>query len=152
MTPEEFHETVLPAILSAWDEQCFCASPGFQKLVSFDFRDYGIGPTGLADSEILIQSIIRDRFKQQERRSEHEISTQVHLCPQCKASCTERYEEYSINMYQSSVTYDRHPNRSATGLYLVGFYGFRQREFALVHDFQRAATVEQFVREVTVAV
>ncbi len=66
MTPDEFRQAVLPQVVAAWDDHCFCTCPGFQKLVSFNFRDYGIGPTGLADSEILIDELIRQRFTRQQ--------------------------------------------------------------------------------------
>ena len=62
MTPDEFHHSILPTILTAWERGCFCHSPGFLKLVSFNFEDYGIGPMAVVDSEILIAEIIGRRF------------------------------------------------------------------------------------------
>lgn len=146
MTPDEFREAVLPRIMADWEAECLCASPGFQKLLSFDFRDYGIGPVGLADTEILIDAIVRQRFLRQDKSesSSGEVQ-QVCICPQCQATCTERYAEFSISMYQSVVTYEQ-PKLALTGLYLVGFYGFKRDEFDKVDDFQRASTTEEFLR------
>lgn len=148
MTPDEFRESLLPNIVAAWDDRCFCANPGFQKLLSFDFRDYSIGPTGLADSEILIDEIIRQRFTQRHKPdSDQGEITQAYECPQCGATCTELYAEFSISMYQSTVTFDLNPVLAAEGLYLVGFYGFKGSEFAKINDFRPASSTEDFIRQ-----
>ena len=148
MTPEEFRQNVLPGIVTAWDKQCFCAAPGFQKLLSFDFRNYGIAPTGLADTEILINALIRQRFTPQD---EPEKGTgeraQDYLCPQCQARCTEVYSEFSIHMYQTTVTYQAIPALAPVGHYLVGFYGLKQADFLKVTDFERTSSVEAFLAQ-----
>lgn len=148
MTPDEFREIVLPQIVTAWNDNCFCANPIFQKLLSFNFRDYGIGPAALADSEILIDALIRQRFTQQHEPKSHQGEiTQVYKCSQCQATCTELYAEFSISMYQSMVTYDQNPTLAPSGLYLVGFYGFKQNEFGKISDFQQASTPDDFIRQ-----
>jgi hypothetical protein len=150
MTPDEFHATVLRQLVTAWFDRCFCANPGFQKLVAFDFRDYGIAPTGLADSEIVIDTIIRQRFTRQNESDSHQGETRrVYMCPQCEATCTEWYAEFSVNMRQSSVAYDRNPQLAARGFYLVGFYGFDRDDFDRITDYQEASTAEAFMREIT---
>lgn len=152
MTPDEFRETVIPQIVTAWDDQCFCANPGFQKLLAFNFRDYDIGPTALADSEIIIDVIIRQRFTRQHEPKSHQGEiTQVYMCPQCEATCTELYAEFSISMYQSTVTYDHNPTLADKGLFLVGYYGFNQHEFGKINDYQESSAVDDFLRELKAA-
>ena len=117
MTPDEFRDRVLPRIVTAWDAHCLCQSPGFRKLLSFNFRDYGRRTIGLADAEILIQEIIRRTFiRQGEPTSDQGELAQVYLCPQCGGSCTELYAEFSVSMYHSCVTFDSgEPQRAAEG-------------------------------------
>ena len=148
MTPDEFHETVVPEVIAAWQQHCFCASPGFQKLLSFDFRDYGIGPVALADAEILIDVIIRQRFARVgEAISGPGETIQDQICPKCQRRCTVRYDEFSINMARATVVFANPLTRATNGKYLVGFYGFKQDDFAKVHDFQKVATCQEFLRE-----
>ena len=145
MTPHEFRASVLPQIVTAWGRQCFCSNPRFQKLLSFNFRHYGIGPSALADAEILIDTIIRKRFTPQHEAISHQGEiTQAYKCPQCEATCTEVFAEFSINMYQSTVTYDLNPVLASHGLYLVGFYGFDKEDFKKISDFQLASTIDDF--------
>lgn len=149
MTPDEFRQDVLPRIVASWSQTCFCANPGFRKLLSFDFRDYDIGPTGLADSEILIDELIRKRFIQtsdSESRPSHII--QAYQCPQCRATCRVMIEEFSISMYRSTVAFNGHPSRDGEGLYLVGFYGFKRDDFEMIHDFRRAESIEPFTQHI----
>ena len=151
MTPDEFRSEVLPQILTAWERGCFCPAPGFRKLVSFDFRDYAIGPVGLADSEILIDSIIRQQFTTLSQLDDSEVSeiSTTYQCPNCGATCTEIYAEFSISMYRSTVRFDGGSPAADEGLYLVGFYGFNREEFARIDDFRRTESVEEFVRFVS---
>jgi hypothetical protein len=151
MTPDEFQKHILPTILSAWDKACFCRSSGFLKLVSFNFEDYEIGPIALADSEILIQQIVRDHFTRDgEPTSDGQGTTfQAYRCPQCGARCRETYAEYSISMYRSFVLFDDVSAKAPLGIYLVGFYGFNQGDFARVHDFRLASREEEFLAAMT---
>jgi hypothetical protein len=151
MTPDEFRQRVLPQVVAAWDAGCFCRSGGFRKLVSFNFRDYGTGPLGLADAEILIGAIVREKFaRRREPTSEQGQVTHYHRCPQCGASCTELYEDFNIHMYCSYVTFeDQGPPAAGVGHYLVGFYGFGLDDFAKVTDFRRTESIEEFVGQLT---
>lgn len=150
MTPDEFHEHVLPQVVNKWDEHCFCANPSFRKLLSFNFRDYDIGPTALIDSEMLIDAIIRQRFTKKDEPTSHQGEiTLVCNCPQCEAICTELYAEFSISMHQSSVTYTDGPALAKYGLYLVGFRGFDINEMRSIPDFQQASTPDEFIRHLT---
>ncbi len=152
MTPDEFRESVLPQVISSWEKQCFCANPGFQKLLSFNFDDYGIGPVGLVDSEILIDAIIRQRFKRHdELESGSNAMAQSYTCPQCGATCTELYSEFSISMYQSTVTFHDEAALATNGLYLVGFFGFKQSEFDEIGDFLRTSSIDEFINQLRAA-
>lgn len=147
MTPDEFRQRVLPTVVAAWELACFCRSPGFLKLLSFNFEDYGVGPVGLADSEILIHEIVRGQFTREGEPTSDGMGTtqQAYRCPKCGACGTETYAEYSISMYRSFVLFDNAPKMSSTGLYLVGFYGFEQAEFSKIHDFHQARDEDEFV-------
>jgi hypothetical protein len=138
-------------MLTAWESGCFCRSPGFLKLLSFNFEDYKIGPVGLADSEILIHEIIRGRFTRDGEPSSDGMGTtqQSYLCPNCGARCRETYAEYSISMYRSFVLFENAPEMAATGVHLVGFYGFQQSDFAKIHDFRPAADDAEFITAIT---
>lgn len=149
MTPEEFRENVLPAILTAWDRACFCVSPGFQKLVSFNFEDYGIGPVGLADSQMVGLDIIHNRFTHCDDESPpSESRARLFECPQCHARCTETFEDYNIWMYRTFFTFVDDRPIAPTGLYLVGFYGFDRADFAKIDDFHEAESTAEFVRQI----
>ncbi len=144
MTPYEYNEQVLPSILEEWEKKCFCSSPGFQKIVSFNFRDYGIGPAGCADTEILIHTIIREKFtKEGDVAGEYE-TRQKYRCPQCGALCTEEYADFNINMYRSFAFYEI-SNKGDEGLYMTGFYGFDMSEVSQIHDFSQTEDIEEYL-------
>ena len=148
MTPAEFNKTVFPKVLAAWQVGCFCGSPGFRKLLCLQFQDYGICPVGLADAEILISAIIQQRFRLQgESRSGDGEALQDFQCPQCSASCRVRSSEFSISMSQTTVTFAEAAPSVATGLYLVGFYGFQQRDFERIGDFRPAADPDAYLEQ-----
>lgn len=150
MTPDDFRHTVLPDVLQAWNAECFCRNPGFLKLLSFNCEDYDIGPVALADSEILIDEIIRRRFHRVGEPSSHRgFTTQDYSCPKCQRTCKETYAECSINMYCSYVSYKRSAPVCAEGIYLVGFYGFSGADFGKIHDFRPATTKAQFISSIT---
>ena len=113
MTPEEFTNQVLPNLKESVQEGCLCSSDGFRKVVSFNFEDYRflnlgpeIAPTGLADSEILIQEFIRTRYISERSKSPSpSVTIQVFQCPVCRSKCIETYSEYSISMNRSYVKF-----------------------------------------------
>ncbi len=147
MTPDEFQKRIVPTVVAAWERKCFCRSPGFRKLASFNFEDYGIGPVALVDSEILIQEIIRGRCTRdgEPTNDGHGTTFQAYRCPRCGARCRETYAEYSISMYRSFVLFDNAPKTASSGVYLVGFYGFTQADFAKVHDFRPTSDEAEFM-------
>lgn len=151
MTPAEIRREVFPELIRAWKRRCFCASPGFQKLISFDFRDYDIiGPVGLADTEILIDEIIRERFTKAKRhQSRTSDEWPDYICPQCGAKCSVGWEDFSISMNRSVAQFDGDFPQSETGLYLVGFYGFDRSEFARIKDFRQTVDAEEYRRFIT---
>ena len=148
MTPDEFRESVLPTIKNAWQQKCLCDNMVFRKLVSFDFDDYGIGPTGLVDGEILIDEIIRKNFEKTGDVAE-EIGAiyQRFRCPQCGSECIELWREFNINMSISHVLFDNQPKRSDDAYYLVGFFGFSRDDFANISDFKRSPTSHIFLQQ-----
>ena len=152
MTPDEFQKRIVPTIIAAWERGCFCRSPGFRKLVSFNFEDYGIGPVALADSEILIQEIIRGRFTRDGEANSDGMGTssQVYRCPKCGARCTETYAEYSVSMFRSFVIFETVPEKAASGIYLVGFRGFKQADFAKIRDFRLTSDEDEFLASLPV--
>ena len=94
------HDQFISNVVAVVKKECRCSIPGFQKIVSFNFEDYGIAPTLLWDSEILIQEIIRNGFVALDEGVQHQgDSKRRYRCPSCERSCTEIYTEYSINMY-----------------------------------------------------
>lgn len=62
MTPDDFSTRVMPQIIAAWEQSCFCHSSGFLKLMSFDFRKYSVSPRALYDAEAIGYEIIERRF------------------------------------------------------------------------------------------
>ncbi|MCB9854099.1 MAG: hypothetical protein H6818_00315 [Phycisphaerales bacterium] len=150
MTPEEFRQALLPDLLEAWQRECFCASPGFRKLVSFNFEDYGIGPVGLADSQILGLEIIQNRFlKIDNAAATSPAQSRLFECPKCRARCTETYEDYNIWMYRTYFTFVNDGPIAQTGLYLVGYYGFSRSDFEKIADYQPAASAEVFLQQMS---
>ncbi len=154
MTPAEFHEHVLPELLSRWERQCFCSAPGFRKLISFNFREYGdLSPLALADAEIVIQALICERFIRIENSSPQENEqtserVQEFECPQCQARCTATFEQFNIHMERSFVTFADLRPAADEGLYLVGFFGFRADEHEKIHDFRHTMSVQEFIQAV----
>jgi hypothetical protein len=151
MTPDDFQRTVVPDVIASWERRCFCANPGFRKLLSFNFEDYNpklrepsslnwltigwlwfrtrrhIGPLALADSEILGTEIIIKRFTRLEGPPAHPRSSEhfaTYRCPRCAAICCGYSEQYSINMDRTYFLFDGAPSPAPSGVYLVGFYGY----------------------------
>ena len=146
MSPDDFRESIISHLVPAWEKKCFCAIPAFRKLISFNFADYGIGPVGLVDSEMLIHEIIRQKFeKQGDTRSVQGKSIATFTCPQCKRICTDTYEDFSISMYRSYVTFDGDAPVTTGVLYLIGFFGFDGSDFAKINDFHKALTPNAFI-------
>ena len=146
MTPDEFRHRVLPTVLASWERGCFCRTPGFLKLVSFKFEDYGVAPMAVVDSEILIAEIIGKRFPREGQLTYGVAErVQAYRCPQCNARCQATYEDYSISMYRSFVLFENAPEKASTGIYLVGLYGPNLVAFPKVHDFRLAVDEAEFL-------
>ena len=58
-----------------------------------------------------------------------------------------RSSEFSISMSQTTVTFLEALPPAATGLYLVGFYGFQQSDFERIGDFHPAAGPDAFLEQ-----
>jgi hypothetical protein len=149
MTPEKFRSLLLPHIFAAWEEHCFCSNPAFQKLLSFNFDDYGIGPATLLDAEILIEELVRKRFYQRGQATERGSDwIQTCACPKCGATCKVFYAEYSIHVQRSVVIYESQSQPAARGLYVLGFFGHvTLPELKLIRDFRAASTIEEIMNQ-----
>ncbi|MCA9254324.1 MAG: hypothetical protein KDA33_01745 [Phycisphaerales bacterium] len=150
MTPEEFRQRTFRTLVRAWNQQCFCDSPGFQKLMSFDFHKYGTNPVGLADTEILIDEIIRERFEKQgaDTGPDPAGAWPTYRCPQCGATCDLGWQDYSISMNCSTVKFHGRRKRARVGLYVIGFYGFKRSSFEPIKDFRRASSAKAYLKHV----
>jgi len=127
MTPQEFSGEVLPRVVSAWERMCFCSSPGFVKLMSFDFSRYGTTPVALYDQEALGDEIITKRFTRiTEPVPDPRSGTNRHIrqCPACGRRCEVVWDQYSINFDRAYYDFGQ-AEVAIQGIYLVGFYGFR---------------------------
>lgn len=150
MTPDEYRTSVLPQIISAWEQHCFCANPFFQKLLSFNFDDYGIGPIGLADTEILVSDLVMQRFDKDEQADEVNRDMSLgYRCPQCHAKCIEVYREFSISMNVCYALFDEPRVLADKASYLIGFFGFDLEDIGRIKDFQRTESVEGYLESLT---
>lgn len=130
MTPSELQLAIGPVLARMKPGRCLCSNRLFRKTISFDFRDYEISPTALADSEILISNVLRDKRRYQWVVSE---SGSTFTCLTCESVLVETYEEFSISMSQSTIAWDE--KSTIRGNYVVGFYGFTGADFARIVDF-----------------
>ena len=122
--------------------KCICNNTGLRSLMSFSFIDYCIGPTALADSEILIQELLRSG-------NENYVKTLVNdrgwdfKCKTCGSVLREHYDEYSINMYQSFIEYFEKGEDVVP--FIVGFYGFKIDECDKIKNFRSTSNVNTFL-------
>jgi len=145
ITPDQFREQIVMPVKS----KCRCSVPGFQKLISFNFEDYGISPTLLWDSEILIHEVIRNGFEPIDEgiHSQGEFSRR-YRCPVCERVCVERSAEFSINMYRSYVLF--HDDlRSQSATFVLGWRGFDSTDFQRIHDFTKTEDVKSYFQSIT---
>lgn len=146
MKPDEFSTIVMPQISDLWSKGCLCRSPGFRKLMSFHFRDYGPSPWALFDLEAICHEIVRARFREidaEKRLSAGGGWLSTFECPTCGTGCQLTLEQFNINFECTRVKFDGTTTRAATGVYLVGFYGLgRQYPPA---DFREASTIAEFL-------
>jgi hypothetical protein len=146
MTVAEFQSKVQPELVERWQQRCFCASSQFCKLVSYDFRDYGHDVSALGDAELLIDTIIRQRFQPLAEVVQVQGAwVQEWQCPQCAATFREEEEQFSIVMWR---TFARRLDRvvpPVTGLYLLGFRAFEGFDRARVSDFAPCPSVECYL-------
>jgi hypothetical protein len=149
VTPKEFRAVLLPHILAAWEGHCFCANPAYQKLLSFNFHHYGIGPTALLDAEILIEELVRKKFNLRGQPMKYEFDTiQTYACPRCGATCDVWDAEYSAYVSRSRVIYETRFLPAPIGLCVLGFFGHATPlELKRIKDFRFASTVEEFMNQ-----
>jgi hypothetical protein len=140
-TREQFAQEIVGEMKKA----CRCASPAFQKIISFNFEDYGIAPTLLWDSEILIQEIIHSEFDAIDEWGRRQgDSVRRYRCRICARICTETYTDFSINMYRSFVIFDD-DLRSSEAKYVLGFRGFEEKGFERITDFSKSEDIDGYL-------
>lgn len=150
ISPEVFRADVLPILVELWSRQCFCRSPGFLKLLSFDFHDYGHVPAELIDSELIWSAIVGKHFMPVADWSEVHGEQHRHFrCPQCGAMWLTRSEQYSINMWPITAKPTQSGEIAATGLYLLGMRYFEGFAAAAVSDFRLAESIDEYVASVS---
>lgn len=138
---------------------CPCRFPRFRKLVSFNFQDHGIGPTGCCESEMLIRMARTGPdavYAATAEPAEGPDAGKPHKCTRCGAQITEYYEDYSISMYRTYLRFERLPAADLGAdvelpMPLInGFYGFRRDEWSALDGlFRRGSSVEAFVQYMT---
>jgi hypothetical protein len=150
MTPSQFRSQVEPELIARWTKQCFCSSSQFCKLISYDFRDYGVIVSALLDAQILISSILWKHCEQVgEVASTQGIHVQHWRCHQCNAVYREEEEQYSISMWRNFARRIDRPVPDLTGLFLVGFQSYSGFEISCIPDFAPCPSVEIFIDGIT---
>jgi hypothetical protein len=145
MHTDSFSTQVMPQIVAAWERSCLCRSPGFLKLMSFDFRNYGHSPRALYDVERIGYEIIERRFVAVSNWVDvghGGAQKSVRSCPQCGTRCTRTWEQFNIHFDCTCFNFDGSAVLAEMGLYLVGFYWLG--EPCATPDFRQAASVEEF--------
>lgn len=147
-----YYETVLPELLRRWETRCFCANPQFLKLASFDFRDYGISPTTLVDTEALVSQIVLKRFAAQGPWTKQSDGGHRHFCcPHCGRDFDVWSEEYSIAMSVISAKPIEPIVRADIGRYATSYRYFAglEREIAFVTDYRPADSVQKYLDDLS---
>jgi hypothetical protein len=119
--------------------------PAFESSFHLISKTTTLAPVGLADTEVLIGEIIRNRFEKGDDVEASDEIRQRFLCPKCGQSCIESYAEFNIHMYRSTVRFEDGGRRAATGLFLTGFYGFDGEDFLKIPDFQQTESIDDFL-------
>ena len=141
MTPDEYNEQILPTIEETYGNRCICDRPGIRKILSFNFEDYTLGPVACADTEILVQALVRES---ENYTGEHTDEGDCrYRCAACGTVLVEHYDDYSINMYRSYVEYEG--RESVQGQYLVGFRCFDLADVEKIDDFTEAESIESYL-------
>jgi hypothetical protein len=126
-------------VLEAWHVRCFCNNPRFTRLLSFH-----ADAAALADSEILIDKLIRRRFHHAgPSREEDHRHVQPFKCPQCGSQCEIIDEQLSIAMERAYVRWIPPRDSTVEALFLVGFYGHKIP--ARVAGFRETEDSEEFL-------
>ena len=149
MTPDDYRDGVLPQLQACWEQQCFCASAFYRRLIGFDFRDFGIGPVGLADAEILIDAFVRQRCEPTRELEADGALLQEYRCPSCGRLMTEQYDEFNIHMYRSVVRFVDDLPKADTCAYMIGLYGFDAADFDKITGYELMESVPEYIERIT---
>lgn len=151
MHSEKFESVVLPQVRAAWTKKCLCRNPGFRKLVSFRFEDYGPDPMQLVDALVIWHNLIKfgpmhfQRHRDSCRSSTGDL-IQRHKCLQCGSTCEETYSEHGVSIVKTCFCFLDDRPVASIGLYLVGFESFAADSASKVLDFREAGNVHEFLQ------
>ena len=151
MSPEDFKRQVIFRVATQWERGCLCHHPGFRKLLSFNFQDYGMSPMQCIDTEILAQHVTTQYFRVVQERKLHSDHITGLVCLNCKAHSEATYSEYSISMYRTCIRYIGLPPSANHGLFIIGIHGFSQTAIESVHDFKPASNLAEFLQSIGVS-
>jgi len=150
ITPNVFSSDVLPWVVESWSRECLCANPGFLKLLSFDFLDYGQTPAALVDSELIWGAIVGKHFISQGEwlAGTSNRPRRTFQCPQCGLKLVCESEQYSVNMWHTTSRPMLQRELASNGCYLVGIQSFKDFDYQSLTDFALAATVPDFLASI----
>jgi hypothetical protein len=146
---EDFKTRVLPQVVAAWERSCFCRSPGFLKLMSFDSRDYGHSAQVLYDVELIGEEIIYRKFTMVSDWGQDSNAPDVSVvaCPKCGTRCARTTEQYTMGFWCSWFRFDTGVAKADVGLYLTGFYWLGKG--VPIPDYRRAVSIQDFMKAIT---
>jgi hypothetical protein len=148
LDPDQFIETVIPELTARWKAKCFCHNPSFAKLVSFNFTDYGISPTALKDSELIIDHLVLKHFE--ELPWDDNAPNRIR-CPQCGELYVLEVNQYSINMECAWLRSLRPLPRAISAEYIVGFHynAAGVKDLPKITDFRQASSILGFMERIS---
>ncbi len=155
---EEYRRRVIPELLKRWEVGCYCSNQQFLKLISFNFENYRvnaekrIAPVALLDVEILLKSLIFDKFESiRPWQNSEGGADRTDRCPQCAQEFSSRYDQFSINMDRTTAHPLNRLQAASKGIYVVGFQYFTKaaEELDEITDFSLASSVDEFIFRIT---
>ena len=146
---EVFSNGIITTLVAFWKTDCLCNQPGFTKLMSFDYTNYGLGPVTILDKDIIGREVIQKVFvKVQDWKDSRDGSerTSIYQCPRCMAEWEVRWEQFSVNF--ECCTYKLHSKKEMAprGSYLLGFGGLVKSFQAT--DYSRVGSVNEFFKSI----
>jgi hypothetical protein len=150
ISPDVFAADVLPLVVEHWSRRCLCGNPGFLKLLSFDFLNYGHTPAELIDAELIWGAIVNKQFVPRGDWSSSKSARpcRTFRCPQCGLELVSESEQYSINMWPTTSRATDNRYLAPKGYYIVGIRSVGDFDFQSVRDFALAESVPSFLANI----